>query len=66
MAPPLGQVIHKGQLLGRVVSPYTFETLEEIPTPYDNGIMILSHLSRNLVESGDYGYMVGDLDGAET
>ena len=66
LAPPLGQAIRKGQLLGRVVSPYTFETLEEIPTPYDNGIMILSHLSRNLVESGDYGYMVGDLDGAET
>ena len=55
----------RGQLLGRIVSPYTFEVLEEIPTPYDNGVMILSHLSRNLVEAGDYAYMVGDLDGAE-
>ena len=43
------------------MSPYTFETLEEIPTPFDRGIMILSHLSRNLVESGDYGFMVGNL-----
>jgi len=53
-------------LLGRVVSPYTFEVLEEIPAPFDEGVMILSHLSRNLVESGDFGYMVGDMDGAES
>ena len=66
LAPPLGKVIRKGQLLGRVVSPYTFEVLEEIPTPYDDGVMILSHLSRNLVESGDFGYMVGDMNGADS
>jgi predicted deacylase len=66
LAPPLGQIIKKGQLLGRVVSPYTFEVLEEIPAPFDAGVMILSHLSRNLVESGDFGYMVGDMDGAES
>ena len=66
LAPPLRELITKGQLLGRVVSPYTFEVLEEITTPYDHGVMILSHLSRNLVESGDYGYMVGDMDGAQS
>ena len=65
LAPPLGESINKGQLLGRVVSPYTFEVLEEIPAPFDEGVMILSHLSRNLVESGDFGYMVGDMDGAQ-
>jgi hypothetical protein len=64
LCPPLGERIGKGELLGRVVSPYSFETLEEIPTPFDNGIMILSHLSRNLVESGDYGFMVGNLERA--
>lgn len=64
LCPPLGERIGKGDLLGRVVSPYSFKTLEEIPTPFDDGIMILSHLSRNLVESGDYGFMVGDMDGA--
>ena len=64
LCPPLGETIKKGELLGRVVSPYTFETLEEIPTPFDKGIMILSHLSRNLVESGDYGFMVGNLERA--
>lgn len=64
LSPALGETIKKGELLGRVVSPYTFQTLEEIPSPYDNGVMILSHLSRNLVEFGDYGFMVGNLEGA--
>jgi hypothetical protein len=26
--------------------------------------MIMQHLTRNVVESGDYGFMVGNLDGA--
>lgn len=65
LAPPLGEEIAGGAPLFRVVSPYTFETLEEIASPYEKGIMIMGHLSRNLVESGDYGYMVGDLAGAE-
>ncbi len=59
VAPALGATIEAGATLGRVVSPYTFEVLEEIINPIPNGIMILSHLSRNLVQPGDYGYMVG-------
>ena len=50
--------------LGRVVSPYTFETLEEIEHPFEKGIMIMQHLTRNLVEAGDYGFMVGNLASA--
>lgn len=65
LSPPNGEIIKGGQLLGRVVSPYDFETIEEIPTPFENGIMVMQHLSRNLVEAGDYGFMVGNLDGAE-
>ena len=61
LSPPLGETIKGGEPLGRVVSPYTFEELELIENPIANGIMILSHLSRNLVEPGDYGYMIGDL-----
>ena len=64
-APPLGEEI-RGGVLGRIVSPYTFKELEVIENPVSNGIMILSHLTRNLVQPGDYGYMVGNLDGAET
>ncbi len=63
-APPLGGEIAGGAVLGRVISPYTFEELEVIKSPVARGIMILSHLSRNLLESGDYGYMVGDLEGS--
>ena len=53
-------------MLGRVVSPYTFEEVEVIKNSLPRGIMILSHLTRNLVQPGDYGYMVGDMDGHET
>lgn len=66
LAPALGEEIAGGAPLGRVVSPYTFEELELIPNPVKRGIMILSHLTRNLIEPGDYGYMVGDLEGAES
>jgi predicted deacylase len=64
LAPANGEVIKGGQLLGRVVSPYNFEVLEEIKTPFANGVMIMQHLTRNLVQSGDYAYMVGNLEGA--
>ena len=37
----LGQEVAGGTLLGRVVSPYTFETLEEIRSPFERGYMIL-------------------------
>jgi len=57
--PPLGERIAAGALLGRIVSPYTFETLEEIRNPAGDGWMVLSHLTRNLVQPGTYGFMVG-------
>ncbi len=59
-APTLGETIEEGAVLGRVVSPYTFEELEVIRNPVPRGVMILSHLTRNVVEPGDYGYMVGE------
>ena len=64
LCPANGEVIKGGQLLGRVVSPYDFEVLEEIPTPFENGVMIMQHLTRNVVEAGDYGFMVGNLEGS--
>jgi predicted deacylase len=59
-APELGGTIEEGSVLGRVVSPYTFEELEVIRNPVPRGLMILSHLTRNVVEPGDYAYMVGE------
>lgn len=64
-APPLGEVVPGGAVLGRVVSPHTFEELEVIRSPFRRGVMILSHLTRDVVWPGDYGYMVGNLEGAE-
>ncbi|EAR52646.1 succinate dehydrogenase subunit [Oceanicola granulosus HTCC2516] len=64
LSPPLGETMKKGDPLFRVVSPYTFEVLEEATCPFDEGIMIMGHLTRNIVEAGDYGWMVGNMEGA--
>ncbi|UAK25808.1 succinylglutamate desuccinylase/aspartoacylase family protein [Sphingomonas nostoxanthinifaciens] len=65
LAPPLGEPVRGADPLARIVCPYTFETIDEIRSPYANGIMVMGHLTRNLVEAGDFGFMVGDLDSAE-
>jgi predicted deacylase len=58
-APPLGERIEEGAVLGRVFSPYTFDELEVMRNSLSNGWMVLAHLSENLVQPGDYAYMVG-------
>ena len=58
-APALGEPIAAGATLGRIIHPHTFEELEHIENPISDGIMILSHLTRNVVQPGDYAYMVG-------
>lgn len=63
-SPPLGEAVSGGSTLFKVTSPYTFEVLEEVKSPFESGIMIMGHLTRNLVEAGDYGWMVGNLEGA--
>lgn len=65
-APALGERVQGGDVLGRVISPYTFEELEVLRCPVEDGIMILSHLVRNVVHPGDYAYMVGDLNSQAT
>jgi predicted deacylase len=57
----LGQEVSDGTLLGRVVSPYTFQTLEELRAPYQRGVMILLRGGMMRVQPGDYGYMVANL-----
>jgi hypothetical protein len=58
-APPLGERIEEGAVLGRVFSPYTFDELEVLRNSLAKGWMVLAHLSENLVQPGDYAYMVG-------
>ena len=60
----LGKEVPGGTLLGRVVSPYTFETLEEIRSPFDRGYMILLRGGMMRVNPGDYGYMVANAGSA--
>ena len=58
VAKDLGKTVEADSVLGRVVSPYSFEVLEEIRNPVPDGVLLLSHLTRNVVHPGDYGYMV--------
>jgi predicted deacylase len=60
----LGKEVAGGTLLGRVVSPYTFETLEEIRAPFTRGYMILLRGAMMRVNPGDYGYMVANAETA--
>jgi hypothetical protein len=56
--------IPQGTLLGRVVSPYTYETLEEFRAPYTRNVLVLLRQGITGVNPGDYGYMLGNLEGA--
>ncbi|MGH2436347.1 MAG: succinylglutamate desuccinylase/aspartoacylase family protein [bacterium] len=61
----LGIEVTHGQILGRIVSPYSLEELEVVRCPFNRGIMVLTQRTANVVEPGIYGYMIGDLETAE-
>ncbi|MGH2389005.1 MAG: succinylglutamate desuccinylase/aspartoacylase family protein [Chloroflexota bacterium] len=61
----VGVQVHKGDVLGRVVSPMSLSVLEEMRCPLEQGVMILTHPTAHRIEPGDYGFMVGDLQTAE-
>lgn len=56
----IGERIPEGTVLGRVLSPYTFEELEVITAPYEPSILVLGRESMTNVAPGDYGFMVAD------
>lgn len=58
----IGTIVPRNTLLGTVISPYTFEVLEEIRTPVDCGLMILLRPTITKVHPGDYAYMVANAD----
>ena len=64
-APGMGQPVRGGSVLGRLVSPHTFEEIERFECPLEQGVMILSHQTVDVVRPADYGYMIGDLADAE-
>ncbi len=61
----MGGEVRRGQVLGRIVSPYSFDELEVIRAPFERGIVVLTHQTADVVEPGIYGYMIGNLETAE-
>jgi predicted deacylase len=61
----IGEEVKSGQVLGRIVSPYSFEELEVVRCPFEHGIVVLTQRTANVVEPGIYGYMIGNLATAE-
>jgi predicted deacylase len=59
-AERLGEEVPQGTVLGRVISPYTFDTLDEIIAPFERSLLILVTESLTKVNPGELSYIVGD------
>lgn len=51
--------VAKGELLGRIISPLTFETIEEFTSPVD-GYLLLLRAGVAPISPGDFAYMIAD------
>ena len=56
----LGKKVAKASLLGRIIDPQTFEEVERLTTPYDEGLLFLLR-GYSRVHPGDYMFHVGDM-----
>lgn len=56
----LGQSVAVDTELGTVISPYTFEPLETLTSPFDPSLVALTREPVTHVEAGDYAYIVAD------
>jgi len=58
----LGTVVPKGTVLGTVVSPYSFETLEEIVAPFEQSLLTATTAGQPFTKvlPGEFGYIVAD------
>jgi uncharacterized protein len=63
----LGTSVAKGTVLGTVVSPYTFEVLEEIEAPFDESLLIATTPQQPFTKvlPGEFGYIVADAKNTE-
>jgi len=55
-----GEELAGGEPLADIVSPYTFETLETMVTPFERNIVVLCRNYRTRIHPGDYTFMMGD------
>lgn len=58
----LGQVIPRGTLLARIISPYTFETLEELRAPFARNLVVCVGSGMTRTQPGGHTYMVVELE----
>ena len=64
-AEDIGRTYPKGEVMGEVISPYTFETVEELKAPYGKNLLIHVPAFTTMFEAGEYAYQLADMDGAE-
>lgn len=62
----LGKQVAGGTILARVVSPYTFETLDELVAPFPKTELLQIRNRISVVQPGDYAYIIGDGDSGNT
>ncbi|MEP7381568.1 MAG: succinylglutamate desuccinylase/aspartoacylase family protein [Gemmatimonadota bacterium] len=55
-----GEELGANEPLADIVSPYTFETLETMVTPFERNIVVLCRNYRTRIHPGDYAFMMGD------
>lgn len=60
---PLYREVTTGQVVGRVISPHTFEVLETLVSPVDGLVFLLSR--GNMVHPGEWGFAALDLNDPE-
>jgi uncharacterized protein len=61
----LGAVASADRLLGRVISPYTFDELDALYGPYDGNLLMVVRGRASKVHPGDPAYIVGNAATAE-
>ncbi len=56
----MGRPVPGGTVLGRVLSPYTFEELEVLRAPYDPSYVMMARTRPSRVHAGDYAFLFGN------
>jgi predicted deacylase len=56
----MGQILSGGTVLGRVISPYTFEELEVMRAPFAKSLIVLLRVTPTRVNPGDYAFMAAN------
>ena len=56
----MGKIVSGGTVLGRVISPYTFEELEVLRAPFAESLIVLLRVTPTRVNPGDYAFMAAN------